>query len=453
MNKNKGKQVTGIVIIFFIAVFLLLSLFLWDSSRIGEGNIFALEINEDEQLFGARYIKRIDGDLYTYDGPMITDTLVDEIMDIGGVKKASLGTKVSVLMETINFPGAGTGNWDYELQKKESSKRYGAYYGAGYTVASTDKYNLLRGYNDTELADYFRTGALKLVEGSHITDEDGYKVLISKELAEQNGFSLGSTFTTEIKLYDSLMNKVGNTVMEIELEVAGIFEVKAEQNLEGYPLKEDMAVNFMFVNNKTVREFDQIYRQVFMLDEEEPAYTSAEFFVGNPLRLNNIMKKAEKEADSTYFKAVPSAEIDDNVAIAYQKINKVSMLLVGWFVVAGCILLVLLSKKRFINKKSVVGICASLLLATVAAFVVTPAAGNVMLKIAGVEKAVEEEKDPMELPVTEKERREYYETFELRCNVIETGTFNRDVSVMTIIAGEVILILMSGLAVVLGKKK
>lgn len=406
-----------------------------------------------EENFDWKYIKRIDADAYIYNGPLITDELVNEIKDIGGVKDVCLGTKVSVLMEYITFPGEGVASWNYEINRREAEKGYGVSFQSGYSPVNDDKYNVLRGYNDTSKADYFRTGALKLVDGKHITDEDGYKVLISEELAEVNQLSVGDTFNTKMRLYDSLQDGLGSTNMEIDLEVAGIFKVNAEQNLEGYPLKEDVAVNYMFVNNKTVREYDQMYRQIFILDET-PVYTSADFFVRNPLRLDSIMDKAEDVADGTYFKASSTAEIDKDLAKAYRRINRTSFVLTGWFGLTGFILLIMFFRKGLFKKKDIVALAAAMVLATGVAFVGTGFAGNLMMKFIGMETSVdEEENDPMEVPLTEQELRKYYESYELKCNVVEARPFQREVSVVMLVAGEAAVLMMCGLAFVIGKKK
>ena len=95
-----------------------------------------------------------------------------------------------------------------------------------------------------------------------------------------------------------------------------------------------------------------------------------------------------------------------------------------------------------------------MILATGVAFVGTGFAGNLMMKFIGVETlAEEEETDPMEIPLTDKELRKYYESYELKCNVVEAGPFQRDVSVVMLAAGEVALVAMCGLAFVVGKKK
>lgn len=454
MKKNKGKWIFRYLVAFAVFASVLLSLFLWDSSRIGEGNVFAVEVKESEELFEPRYIKRIDGDIYVYNGALLTEELVNQILDIKGIKKASLGTKVSVLMEDIQFPGNGVGNWDYELQKREASKRYGAYYGSGYVVGSKDQYNVLRGYNDTSLINYFRNDALKLVEGTHFTDEDGYKVLISEELAELNQLAVGDTFKTEIKLYDSLQQRVGSSALEIELEVAGIFQVKAEQKRDGYPLKEDLAVNFMFTNNNTVKEFDQLLRQILLQDEEgDPTvYTSAEFFVGNPLSLNGTMKKVEKLVEKESYRVTTSAEVEEEVADVYARINRTTLALTAWFVLAGFVLLLLLFRKCKVSKKNIVGIIIALLLATGITFVGTGLAGNVMLKVMGVEMTAEETSDSEETPLTVKEREEYYDSYELKSQDIQLDAFHRDISIVTILVGEVVLLLMCGVAIRLRRK-
>lgn len=454
MKRNKGNNIVSFIIMFVIAALFLTSLFVWDSSQVGEGNVFEIKIAEDVDLFTAKHVKRIDGELYTYNGPLITDEVVNEVLDVGGVKKACLGTEVSVLIENIQLPGAGKGNWNYELEKKDAAKGYGAYYGSGYMVGSEDKYNVLRGYNDTKLIDYFRTDVFKLVEGKHITDADEHKVLISDELAELNGLTVGDTFTTELKLYDSLMGRVGATIMEVPLEVAGIFRVNVEQNLEGTPLKEDIAVNYMFVNNKTVREFDQMYRQIFVL-EEEPVYTSAEFFVRNPLRLNGIMNKVQKLdlVGEEYFNVTAATGTEEDIVEAYQKINMAALVLTVWFAVMGTVLLIVLFKRSKVGKNSIVTLVIAIVLGTGVAFLGRGVAGNLMCKMVGLEATVIDEEGEEEVPLTPNELREYYEASVLKCNVVEAGDFQRDVSLVTMIAGEAVLVLMCGAAFVLEKKK
>ena len=110
-------------------------------------------------------------------------------------------------------------------------------------------------------------------------------------------------------------------------------------------------------------------------------------------------------------------------------------------------------EKGLFKKKDLVVLVAAMVLATGVAFVGTRFAGNLMMKFIGIETPVEEENDPMEVPLTKQELRKYYEAYELKCNVVEAGPFKRDISVVMLAAGEVALVVMCGLAFVLGKKK
>lgn len=113
------------------------------------------------------------GTVYTYNGDEITPEIVRAVEAVDGV----------------------AGHYVEEE---------GAYYGAGanftYLPAAFDisytPYDQAAAYTATSSSEQcakFQSGAYRLVEGRHLTPDDLYSCLISKELADYNGLSVGDT--------------------------------------------------------------------------------------------------------------------------------------------------------------------------------------------------------------------------------------------------------------------
>ena len=77
---------------------------------------------------------------------------------------------------------------------------------------------------NTEYNDLFVSGRFELVEGSHITEDMTYGLIISRERAEQNGLKVGSKVVG--------INDPYTDDPEVDMEIVGIFEVVADKNDE-----------------------------------------------------------------------------------------------------------------------------------------------------------------------------------------------------------------------------
>lgn len=85
------------------------------------------------------------------------------------------------------------------------------------TVPVKDKYRDLvysRFITGTENSSFFRDGTLKLIEGSHVPVDGGNVAVISKDLAEKNGLSIGDSITLTVDGGD-----------KTEIKIIGLFEV------------------------------------------------------------------------------------------------------------------------------------------------------------------------------------------------------------------------------------
>ena len=134
------------------------------------------------------------GTAYQYNGDYITQEVVDAIANVDGVVNYSAESEGGYWGAGINFEYfSGSFNIDFT----------GGY---GQSVPYTVTLN-------SELSANFLNGTYTLEEGRHIQPDDSYAVLISKELADKNGLSVGD----DITMYD-LDSDSENT-----FEIVGIF--------------------------------------------------------------------------------------------------------------------------------------------------------------------------------------------------------------------------------------
>ena len=134
------------------------------------------------------------GTAYQYNGDYITQEVVDAIAKVDGVVNYSAESEGGYWGAGINFEYfSGSFNIDFT----------GGY---GQSVPYTVTLN-------SELNANFLNGTYTLEEGRHIQPDDSYAVLISKELADKNGLSVGD----DITMYD-LDSDSENT-----FEIVGIF--------------------------------------------------------------------------------------------------------------------------------------------------------------------------------------------------------------------------------------
>lgn len=134
------------------------------------------------------------GTAYQYNGDYITQEVVDAIAKVDGVVNYSAESEGGYWGAGINFEYF-TGSFNIDFTG-----------GYGQSVPYTVTLN-------SELSANFLNGTYTLEEGRHIQPDDSYAVLISKELADKNGLSVGD----DITMYD-LDSDSENT-----FEIVGIF--------------------------------------------------------------------------------------------------------------------------------------------------------------------------------------------------------------------------------------
>lgn len=192
----------------------------------------------------------------------------------------------------------------------------------------------LMGNTYTSLSEYFILQSLLLSEGRHITVEDSYKALISQELAEKNGLSVGDTIS--LSYYDEDVGRDWHA-----FEIVGIFQIKSRQNSYTSNTAEcDMVENFIFVDTQSIRD---IVGQA--LEREIDSYRSgALFFVDHPQTLERIVSDltGQSEQGMEGYQVVKNNKQYQESRIPLERLKSLTTLIIAIVIVLGFVIVSLI---------------------------------------------------------------------------------------------------------------
>ena len=189
------------------------------------------------------------GTVYTYNGDLITQEIVDAIEKIDGV--------VDYNSESL-YCGAGV---DFKYLPASLGLSYTQYGEASDYTATLS----------SEKCSKFQSGKYKLVDGRHITPDDKHACLISKELADYNKLSVGD----KIKMYSLDSDAIS------EFEIVGIFD--GTEGTSGNALTVDeIPANRGYIDYATMFE---------LFKKELDGYDQLTIFVEDPVGVQNVYDK------------------------------------------------------------------------------------------------------------------------------------------------------------------
>ena len=256
--RQKVKTLILFLVLAIISTFLLTGLAIRDASEgatedvqtaIG-GKLF-LEIDPTNQ-----YDSSQDGYgmTYTYNGDYITPEILDAISKVDGVVDYNSDNP-------RGFWGAGV---DFEYLPAAFNLSYTPYgESSAYTAALS-----------SEKSSDFESGKYSLVDGRHITPEDKYVVMISKELADYNKLSVGDIMTMYCLDSDS----------NVKLEIIGIFDGTEGTSGNGGFSVSDIPANCGYVDYTTM--FENFGRKI-------DGYTQIDIYVEDPVSIQNVYDKVK----------------------------------------------------------------------------------------------------------------------------------------------------------------
>ena len=245
------------------------------------------------------------GTAYQYNGDYITQEVVDAIANVDGVVNYSAESEGGYWGAGINFEYfSGSFNIDFT----------GGY---GQSVPYTVTLN-------SELSANFLNGTYTLEEGRHIQPDDSYAVLISKELADKNGLSVGD----DITMYD-LDSDSENT-----FEIVGIFSGTEGMSKDAM-MADGIPANQGYIDMNS-------YNEIF--DRDAMELGSLDVYVDSAENVQDILETIQnlpeiKDKTSTYSTDTENFDLISNPLSSIQAMVDTAVIVIA---VTGAAIIVLL---------------------------------------------------------------------------------------------------------------
>ena len=234
---------------------------------------------------------------------------------------------------------------------------HGSYSGTGLPGEYVPKFI---GCTESALHERFVAVSYQLADGRHITAEDKHKAMISKEVAELNGLSVGDT------LHASIVEGVAgwqpeHTGTQVDFEIVGIYLVTRSEPVTPGTLESELQENVIFTDINTAKELYQL---------KFPDRTAEQYnysgglmlFLDDPARMEQTVAalKAQPYADWDGFIISENNARYEQTAGAIQKAETISffLLIVILVLSIGILALILLMWTR--ERMTEVGILISL---------------------------------------------------------------------------------------------
>ena len=329
--RQRLKTVILFLVLTLIATFMLTGIAIRDATKSATADVqtaiggkIMLDIDMDGHIGGGQQ-NQWGGTNYTYNGDLITKEIVDAIEKVDGVVDYNVE-------EAEGYFGAGV-NFKY----------LPAALGLSYT-----QYGEVSNYTatfSTEKCKAFQSGKYKLVEGRHITINDKYVCLISKELADYNNLSVGD----KIKMYSLDSDTIS------EFEIVGIFD--GTEGASGNALTVDeIPANCGYV------DYAGLEYNFGLTDEDEDGYQQLTIYVEDPVSIQNVYDKISvlPELKGKTLKLSIDTEDYDVVSTPLESLQKLVNTTIIIISVVSVIILTLLLTIWIRGRKKEIGILLSI---------------------------------------------------------------------------------------------
>ena len=202
---------------------------------------------------------------------------------------------------------------------------------------------MLTGVNDSSKETKFVSGAYKLVEGSHLANNDKHKVLMHKDLAKKNNLKVGDKIKIKSNLFDADNEKGVNET--VEAEIKGLFD---GHNNGGVSAAQELYENTLITDLDTAAK-------VYGYNEENAFYQDATFFVKGNKNLDKVIKDLGRlDIDWREYNLIKSSSnypaLQQSISGIYSIANK---LFAGSLIFAGIVVSLLLFLWMNARKKEI----------------------------------------------------------------------------------------------------
>lgn len=204
---------------------------------------------------------------------------------------------------------------------------------------------------NTAYDSYFRGGYLDLVEGRHLTVEDQNAAILSKELAEKNGLSVGDSITLRMSEYKASMMGYDAAKTRVSVEIVGLFQAtsKSTASLSNWSMD-----NSIFTTLNVIRAARP--------DMGEESYEKISFYVSDPGELNKIVKAVQNlpDLDPTDYTVHADSSSADAVMEPLENGKRLVSILIALVVAVGAAVLYLVLSSRVKERIHESGVLLSL---------------------------------------------------------------------------------------------
>ena len=202
---------------------------------------------------------------------------------------------------------------------------------------------MLTGVNDSSKETKFVSGAYKLVEGKHLTNNDKNKILMHKDLAKKNKLKVGDKIKVKSNLFDADNEKGADETVEVEIK--GLFD---GHNNGGVSAAQELYENTLITYVHTAAK-------VYGNTEETAVYQDATFFVKGNKNLDQVIKDLGKlDINWQQYNLVKSSSnfpaLQQSISGIYSIANK---LFAGSLIFAGVVVSLLLFLWMNARKKEI----------------------------------------------------------------------------------------------------
>lgn len=218
--RKKGKSILLFVILLVMATFVLTALALGNASQSAQrdlrkslGGTFLVGFDYTEKNPYLK-VENVDGGTLIYSTQQISPELVEQIRGIDGVDGCSATVESLAVFPAMKL---FAGNIPIEEEFRKSSKILGTW--------------------KSEELTRFTSGQLTLIEGRHIEPDDQNKGMISKDLAEKNGLSIGDVIHTD---------------KNVDIEIVGLFSPKEIEGINDQVTTYDKIQNLVITDLATL---------------------------------------------------------------------------------------------------------------------------------------------------------------------------------------------------------
>lgn len=316
---------TGILflVLTLIATFILTGIAIRDAAKGATADVQTaiggkIELNLEEGHMGSGQQNEW-GTVYSYNGDLITQEIVDAIKKVEGVVDYNSE-------DTAAYYGAGV---DFKYLPAALGLSYTQYGEASSYTATLS----------SEKCGGFQSGKYKLVDGRHITPDDKHTCLISKELADYNRLSVGD----KVKMYSLDADAIS------EFEIVGIFD--GTEGTSGNALTVDeIPANCGYIDYATMFElFGDDYGQLTI-------------YVEDPVSIQNVYDKisALPELKGKTLKLTIDTDEYDVVSTPLESLQKLVNATIIIISVVSIVILTLLLTIWIRGRKREIGILLSI---------------------------------------------------------------------------------------------